>query len=108
MIFRTTARSEPGCRECLVVLKQSYHPNWKATVNGKAVRPIEVFPSFVAIPLATSGTHEIVVWYQPSTMKVMLMVLALGTSLILVAVYIKNNLIPQIRKKWPVKTIRFR
>jgi hypothetical protein len=87
MIFKTTVRTEPGCRECLVVLKQTYHPNWRATVDGKSVKPINVFPSFVAIPISTSGTHELIVWYQPSDMKVFLMVLGLLVSVILVGYF---------------------
>lgn len=69
MVFRTKVNVEKDCRECLVILKQTYHPNWKATVDGKPVATVNVFPFHVAVPLDSAGTHEIVVWYQPMPFK---------------------------------------
>jgi hypothetical protein len=71
MIFTARASVPDGCTECLVILKQTYHPNWRVTVDGKSVSPIIVFPFFIGIPVS-AGTHEIVASYQPSSMKVFL------------------------------------
>lgn len=73
MIFRATVEVEKDCTECLVVLKQSYHPSWRVTVDGKRVDPIIVFPFFIGIPV-TEGTHTIIASYQPSGLKVFLLI----------------------------------
>jgi len=52
-----------SCPTCVVVLKQTYHPNWKTTVNGKSVKPIAVFPFYVAIRLESPGLYEILYSY---------------------------------------------
>jgi len=83
MIFKTTVKVEKDCKECILVLKQTYHPNWRATIDGKPVKPITVFPFFVAIPLSTEGTHEVVMWYQPGTLKVVLVLLELAVLICL-------------------------
>jgi hypothetical protein len=65
-------RQELTCPTCVVILKQTYHPNWKATVNGKNVTPIQVFPAFSAIKLEEPGTYTIIFSYQPSRLKQLL------------------------------------
>lgn len=82
MVFQTTVKIERGCKDCYIILKQTYHPNWRATVDGRQVTPIAVFPFFIAVPIATSGVHEVVVWYQPSTLKVVLLCITLLTCII--------------------------
>lgn len=69
MIFKTKVEVGTKCTECIVVLKETFHPSWRVTVDGKSVTPFIVFPFFIGIPV-TAGTHEIVAWYQPSTLKV--------------------------------------
>ncbi|KKW09737.1 MAG: hypothetical protein UY49_C0040G0007, partial [Microgenomates group bacterium GW2011_GWC1_49_7] len=72
MIFRATVEVKDGCTECFVILKQTFHPNWQVTVDGKPVKPIITFPFFIGIPV-TVGTHSIVASYQPSRLKVVLL-----------------------------------
>lgn len=57
------------CTECLVILKQSYHPDWRVTVDGELVTPIITFPFYIGIPV-TSGNHTIVASYEPSGLKI--------------------------------------
>ena len=78
MVFGTTVNVGDPCVECMVILKQTYHPNWRATVDGKSVKPITVFPFYIGIPVSP-GTHEIVVSYQPSTLKIVLLVITILT-----------------------------
>jgi hypothetical protein len=99
MIFKTVVKVDQGCRECLIILKQTYHPNWRATVDGKPVKPIIVFPFYVAVPLNTSGTHEIAVWYQPSDLKVVLMVLGLLGGLAVIIYFGHPLILKKFRKK---------
>ncbi len=87
MHFTATVRLTDTCPTCVILLKQTYHPNWKATVNGKAVTPIEVFPSYVAIRLEDKGEYEITFSYQPSTTKMVLFVSGIGI-VILVSVLV--------------------
>lgn len=72
MIFSAKVSVPSGCDGCMVILKQSYHPNWKVTVDGKPVTPIIVFPFFIGIPV-TKGTHTIICSYTPSSFKVFLL-----------------------------------
>jgi hypothetical protein len=72
MIFSTHVKVADGCTDCMVILKQTYHPNWRVTVDGKPVQPIITFPFFIGIPV-TAGTHQIVASYQPSSIKVFLL-----------------------------------
>ena len=65
MVFTATVELKKQCPTCVVILKQTYHPNWRATVNGKEVKPIIVFPFFTAIRLETPGTYDITFSYKP-------------------------------------------
>ena len=78
MTFSTTVHVGDRCDQCVVILKQTYHPDWKVWVDGKAVTPITTFPFYIGIPVG-AGTHQIVASYRPSTMKVALLVLTLLT-----------------------------
>lgn len=84
MTFKTKVEVGKNCVECLVILKQSFHPNWRATIGGKPVKPITVFPFFTAIPVP-EGTHDIVFSYEPSKLKVILIVIEALTLIVLIA-----------------------
>ena len=84
MIFKTKVEVGSHCVECMVILKETFHPNWRAWVDGRSVKPIIVFPFFIGVPV-TPGTHTVVVSYEPSTLKTVLFVL---TILAVVAVLI--------------------
>jgi Bacterial membrane protein YfhO len=51
-------------RRALVVLAESYHGRWTATVDGKPVKTQMVAPSFVAA-VVPAGTHQIAFRYAP-------------------------------------------
>ncbi|MBI4065519.1 YfhO family protein [Candidatus Gottesmanbacteria bacterium] len=74
MIFKSRVTVGTNCKECLVILKQTYHPNWRASVDGKPVKPITVFPFYLAVPVS-EGTHDIIFSYQPSQLKIALLLL---------------------------------
>ncbi|MDO8451655.1 MAG: hypothetical protein Q7S76_02190 [bacterium] len=69
MVFRARVTLDQDCAECIVILKQTYHPNWRATVDGAPVNPFAVFPFFTAVPVATAGTHDVTFSYEPSLLK---------------------------------------
>lgn len=79
-LFSTTVKVGQGCTECYLILKQTFHPDWRATVNGQTVKPIAVFPFFVGIPLDHPGVVEVKVWYAPHPWKLPLLTLSLLTA----------------------------
>ncbi len=81
MRFTATFTVPPNCVECLVVLGQSFHPSWRAAVDGKATDTFAVFPFFTAIEVTEPGTHTVVFSYQASPLKIVLLavsILSLG------------------------------
>lgn len=88
MIFSAKVTVPKNCTECLVILKQSYHPDWRVTVDGNSITPIITFPFFIGIPVS-AGTHTIVASYEPSGLKVGLLILT-GLSLIAGCIYWKK------------------
>jgi hypothetical protein len=63
MIFKATVEVPEGCVECIVVLRQTYHPGWRATIDGNRVLPFAVFPFYVAISIP-EGAHEVIFFYR--------------------------------------------
>jgi hypothetical protein len=86
MIFTARVSVPDGCTECMVILKQTYHPNWRVTVDGKPVTPIITFPFFIGIPV-TAGSHEITASYEPSRLKIFLLVLT-GVTLAGIIIFV--------------------
>ncbi len=77
-VFSGSVTVTEECGTCIAFLRQTYHPSWKAWVDGKEVKPFIVFPFFTAVWLQTPGTHSVVFRYEPSVTKVTLLVLGLG------------------------------
>lgn len=68
--------------EATVVLTVTYHPNWRATVNGVDMPTMMVMPSFIGIALP-AGRHEISLAYRSDPRRVLL--LSAGIALIVLA-----------------------
>lgn len=64
-----------------LVLKVSYHPNWRVTVDGREATTFMVSPSFLGLVLP-AGEHFISAEYRSSSYKAQL--LALGTLVLLI------------------------
>jgi len=65
-----------------VVLKVSFHPNWRATVNGMETATRMVMPSYVGIALPP-GRHNIVVVYRSDSRRLLL--LCFGAAILTLA-----------------------
>jgi hypothetical protein len=91
MVFSTRASVPEGCTECLVILKQTYHPNWRVTVDGEPVESIIVFPFFIGIPV-TAGDHTIVASYEPSWLKIAFVWISLMTLISLLIWFLTRKL----------------
>jgi hypothetical protein len=79
------------CKNCIVFLRQTYHPFWKIYLNDKKISAFPVFPYFIGLPVDKAGNYKIEAIYQPSTIKYLLIFL----SVIIFIIYFKklrNNL----------------
>ncbi|HEV8534131.1 MAG TPA: hypothetical protein VGR87_00190 [Candidatus Limnocylindria bacterium] len=66
-----------GCPEAsTLVLKVTYHPNWRVTVDGQDAPAFMVSPSFVGVALPP-GDHFVTAEYRSTPMKTPLFVLGL-------------------------------
>lgn len=81
MRFSATVEVTAPCPACIVVLRETFHPSWTATVNGKRVTPIIVFPFFTAIRLETPGAYTIMYSYAPTAAKMLLFVFGVLCSI---------------------------
>lgn len=68
-VYSATVRLDEAAT---VVLKASYHPNWRATVNGIETPTVMVMPSYVGIRLPP-GRHEISVQYRSDETRFLLL-----------------------------------
>ena len=79
--FATGVRVE---RDSLLMLKATYHPNWRATVDGVKTETVMLMPSFLGVPLPP-GDHQVKIQYRPRRLRIILLWLGL-ISLPLIAI----------------------
>lgn len=72
-----------------LLLKASYHPNWRAQVNGVATPVHAVAPNLMAVPLS-AGQHEVVFRYHNQLLPQILFLLCALAWLILLAIWLRN------------------
>jgi len=65
-------------RDSLLMLKATYHPNWRATVDGVKADTVMLMPSFVGVQLPP-GDHQVRLEYRPRRLRVILLGLGLLT-----------------------------
>lgn len=63
-------------RDSILLLKSSYHPNWRATVDGIETDTIMLMPGFVGIELPP-GDHYVRIEYRPRRLRTVLLVFGL-------------------------------
>ena len=78
----------------LVVLKVTYHPNWRVTVDDRTVATFLVSPGFIGFELP-SGTHFVTAQYVSTPMKTPLV--ALGLVAVAALVVLRRRL---VRPPW--------
>jgi hypothetical protein len=74
VIFRIDGK----CDNCVVVLKQTFHPNWQITVNGKKQKAFPIFPFFIGIKIDRPGYYQVIATYKPSALKMLLLILSIS------------------------------
>jgi SAM-dependent methyltransferase len=55
-------------RPCHLLLKMSFHPGWRALVDGAPAETVQLMPSYVGVPLAP-GTHRVELSWEPGALK---------------------------------------
>jgi Bacterial membrane protein YfhO/6-pyruvoyl-tetrahydropterin synthase related domain len=68
-----------------VVLKVTYHPNWRITVDGREGRPFMVSPSFIGFAVP-AGRHQVSAQYRSTALKSGLLLLG-GCTLLAVILF---------------------
>ncbi|HWZ30193.1 MAG TPA: glycosyltransferase family 39 protein [Bryobacteraceae bacterium] len=84
-----------AARNGYVLYKTTWHPNWRATVDGQAVRTVMLSPGFVGVPV-TTGRHELQLRYQPERWKAVLAILGPLLGIVLIFVE-RRGFKPEIR-----------
>ncbi|MFH1176816.1 MAG: 6-pyruvoyl-tetrahydropterin synthase-related protein, partial [Acidobacteriota bacterium] len=64
-------------RECHVLLKITFDPGLRATLDGQPVAILRVTPGFAAVPVP-AGEHEVAVRYAPGPLRSLLLGLGIG------------------------------
>lgn len=72
--YRATLRLE---RPCYALIKLTWHPDLRVTVDGRPVPALRVTPGFGAVPVP-AGRHEVVVRYAPGPLRPLLLLLGLA------------------------------
>ena len=70
--YSATVEVPANCRNCLIMFKMSYHPNWRTYLDGTETEKFAVFPYYVAVP-ASPGRHTIEVVHRPHKLKIFLL-----------------------------------
>jgi hypothetical protein len=70
-----------------VLFKETWHPNWRALVDGQPVRTAMLSPGFVGVPV-TAGVHRVSLRYEPAKWQ---MILAGGGLLIALVLTVKDR-----------------
>jgi hypothetical protein len=65
-------------RESWLLLKATYHPNWRATVDGVETDTVMLMPSFVGVRLLP-GNHQVQLEYRSRRLRMVLLGLGLLT-----------------------------
>ncbi len=63
--------------DALVMLKATYHPGWRATVDGAEAETVHVTPGFVAVPVQ-AGQHHVELTYRAPPWRLPLALLGLA------------------------------
>ena len=88
--YKAQVEVKEVCGNCIVVLKQSYHPNWQVRLNGEKVRTFPVFPFYIGVEVEKTGKYEVLAEYKQGDLKLALLVIEIGVFTILIGNKIKK------------------
>jgi hypothetical protein len=81
-------------RDSMVMLKATYHPGWRATVDGVQVPAVMLMPSYIGVR-TTPGIHQVRFAYEPKLLRGILMIVSMLTLIVLA-----------LAERWPGKISR--
>ena len=81
-------------RDATLMLKVTYHPNWRATLDGSPARTMMLMPSYIGVKVP-AGTHRIRLAYRPRLLKTVLLILGL-VALGLIAVVERRKVVRKL------------
>jgi hypothetical protein len=55
-------------RPCFALLKATFHPGWRATVDGRPVEAVMLAPAYVGVAVPP-GVHEVAFGYDPGRLR---------------------------------------
>jgi len=64
-----------------LLFRMTYHPNWRARVDGRDVTPVMLLPSYVGIPIER-GRHLVELAYEPDSQTAWLTLLGIAALLL--------------------------
>jgi hypothetical protein len=74
----TLTMESPG----VVLFKTTYHPDWRAWVDGAPASTVVLTPGLIGVPVP-AGAHHLSLAYRPGWSKVVLLVLGVGLAVLM-------------------------
>jgi len=71
-----------------LVLKMTYHPNWRVALDGREAQPFMVSPSFIGVEVP-AGLHQLQVEYRSPAYKTALLIL--GVSVLFATIWWRRH-----------------
>ena len=87
-----------NCKQCMVMFKMSYHPDWLGKVDGKPAARLAVFPFYLATPV-TPGSHLIGFYYQPNKLKIILLIAEI--TVVIIFLLVRRRIFLPLKQKTP-------
>lgn len=83
--YKVHLEANKDCTNCILILKQSYHPNWELKINREKVQTFPVFPFYIGVLLENKGSYTIEATYRQIFLKKILLVLEILFLIFLVS-----------------------
>jgi len=65
----------------LLIVSESFHPGWKASIDGRPASPVAVYGDFLGL-VVDAGRHEIAFTFAPESLRVGKIISAVGLALV--------------------------
>lgn len=69
----------------MLLVSRTYHPSWKAVIDGTPTPALRVNHALIGIPLAGAGTHQIALVYRPAVVAEAKLVTTIAWGIVLLA-----------------------
>jgi hypothetical protein len=76
----------------MLLVSRTFHPSWRATVNGAATDVVRVDHALIGVPLEASGSHQVTLAYRPRVVAEAKLVTTVTWMVILLATLVSVGL----------------